>query len=224
MAFGTIAAGASLAHSLWSGNKARKLQKQALQLQREQFEFMRGQVDKWEGTFGPIEQNLSNFYRHYTASRFATVGREQIDNQVSQLRTQLQQDAGRRGIDGSGAAEIRSSALGFQEALGKAQVTQNAPLQLAQAQQGFVQSSYGKYQAALGGSNQAAATYQGAANSASQTSLNNRDFYKNLFNDFAPGQNSATIPQPVNTTNSRGIVTSGPGTTNPSQGRTAYGK
>ena len=104
-------------------------------LDRERFD---ERYDKLESIFGPIEDNLGNFYNSLTPETFAAAG---LENQAQQFNVAKQQFTTalaqkRIGTSGTAAAGIKDMAM--ENAKANATIRRDAPFKVAEAKQGFL--------------------------------------------------------------------------------------
>jgi len=107
----------------------------ALQQQRE---LGQEQMAIWDSVYGPVERNLSNYYSNLTPKRLETMGHQANAQQFQAMGKQLQASMAQRGISGSGVEGAAMMGMSAQQAMANAQVTQQAPERVAQAQQSFL--------------------------------------------------------------------------------------
>ena len=139
---------------------------------RDQLAFQKELYEDWERVYGPMRQNLSNFYSSLTPENFATSGLDQIKKNYDQVEEQFQRAFAQQGIT-SGAQAMAFHQQSLQEAEARAAVRQAAPLQVAQAQTGFasnpitpntsgMSTAYSNLQNALGNQADLAMQYSGS--------------------------------------------------------------
>jgi len=124
-----------------SADAAAQLQYQA---SSEQLAFQKQQYDDWEGIFGPIQSNLSNYYKNLSSDTVASLGLQNIETQYVSSRQNLDTALAKRGITNSGATVSGLTQLESARMLGKAEVQANAPAQTAAQQLGFLQTGLGQ--------------------------------------------------------------------------------
>lgn len=144
----------------------------------EQLEFQKQQYSNWEDIFGPIQQNLSNYYKNLSSDTIASSGLQNIEQQYIASRQNLDTQLAKRGITNSGATAAGLTQLETARMLGKAQVQTNAPMIAAQQQSNFLAGGLGQQsQLQQGISN----TYANQMNMFGQQSLNKQ----NMSNQYA---------------------------------------
>ena len=109
----------------------------------EQLDFQKKQYEDWENIFGPIQDNLSSYYKHMSPDSIASLGIQNIEQSYTQSRQNLDTQLAKRGITNSGATAAGLTSLENTRMLGKAEVRSNAPQQVAQQQLGFLSAGLG---------------------------------------------------------------------------------
>lgn len=109
----------------------------------EQLDFQKKQYEDWENIFGPIQDNLSSYYKHMRPDSIASLGIQNIEQSYTQSRQNLDTQLAKRGITNSGATAAGLTSLENTRMLGKAEVRTNAPQQVAQQQLGFLSAGLG---------------------------------------------------------------------------------
>jgi hypothetical protein len=103
-----------------------------------------GDRAKWDEVYGNVEKNLGDFYKSLTPETFAAAGIQHEQQNYKQAMETIQTSLAQRGMDSSGIMASVTSQAELNNAEAKANIRHEAPLQVAQAQAGFVQSSGGK--------------------------------------------------------------------------------
>ena len=160
----------SAAAATSSADAAAKLQYEA---SSEQLAFSKQQYDDWQNIYGPIQDNLSSYYKNLSSDTVASLGIQNIEKEYNRSSQLLEQTLAKRGITNSGATTQGITQLESARMLGRAEVQANAPMVAAQQQQGFLSIGLGVQQQATAGinsayGNQISLLGQQAANSISQ--------------------------------------------------------
>ena len=144
VATGTAILGAAalgVGSSLIAGNQASSSADKATNAQTAmndaQLAFQQQQYDDWQAVYGPIQDNLSSFYQKLSPETFAASGLQQAQKQYDATQEQFQRTFAQRGIT-SGAQAMMEQQAALSLAQEKAQIRQQAPMQVATAQQGFL--------------------------------------------------------------------------------------
>ena len=109
----------------------------------EQLDFQKKQYEDWENIFGPIQDNLSSYYKNMSPDSIASLGIQNIEQSYTQSRQNLDTQLAKRGITNSGATAAGLTQLESSRMLGKAEVRTNAPQQVANQQLGFLSAGLG---------------------------------------------------------------------------------
>ncbi len=156
-----------------ASKKAAKLQ---YQVSMAQLDFAKQQYNEWQGIFGPIEQNLSSYYKNLSSDTFAALGIQNIEQEYTRSREQLDTAMAKRGITDSGANAAGLTELENSRMLGRAQARAQAPTQVANQQLGFLSIGLGQQAQLQNGinnaySNQINTLGQQATNSMNQSNM-----------------------------------------------------
>ena len=108
-----------------------------------QLDFQKEQYADWENIFGPIQDNLSSYYKNLSADSVAALGIQNIEQSYIQSRQNLDTQLAKRGITNSGATAAGLTSLENTRMLGKAEVRSTAEQTVAQQQLGFLSAGLG---------------------------------------------------------------------------------
>jgi hypothetical protein len=120
-------------------NESNRLAREGLAFQREEYQ---KQYDMWEEYFGPVEQNLSDFYSGLSSQDLIATGLSHQAQAHDNVMTKLKQRGAQQGID-SPAMLMMEAQLEVDNATKKAAMRFDAPFKLAQAQQGYAEGGRG---------------------------------------------------------------------------------
>ena len=95
----------------------------------------------WEAMYGPLEQNLVNYYNNLDPDKFSTQWKAQIEQNLAKEMKQFEEVAAQSGIMTSGMMLQAQKEQGYKQAMANAQADIAAPEYVAQQQQGF----YGQF-------------------------------------------------------------------------------
>ena len=165
--------------ALASADASAQLQYQA---STEQLDFQKQQYDRWESIFGPVQENLSNYYKNLSSDSIASQGLQNIHSQYTQSRQNLDTALAKRGITNSGATAASLTQLESSRMLGAAEVRTNAPMVAAQQQLNFVNSGQSQQSNAVNG---ITSSYTNKMNMFGQQSLNSQNLANNYSNTAA---------------------------------------
>jgi len=104
----------------------------------EQLAFQKQQYQDWQDVYGPIEDNLAEFYQNYDADQITSLGLQNIEQEYNASKSSLLKEMAQRGLDTSGLTAAGLTQLEASKASERANVRSQAPLQAAQAQQSFL--------------------------------------------------------------------------------------
>lgn len=153
-----VALGASAVVGVIAGDKAdrraRKADKGARGIQREQLAFAREQYDDWAEIYGPIEQNLADYFGSLSTENIISQGLQNQQQEFKKAEVNIRQNIAQRGLEGSGIEASLAQNLDLQNAVSKAQIRQQAPGQVAQQQAGFLAGGNARRGQAVQGVNQ----------------------------------------------------------------------
>lgn len=178
-----------------SADAAAQLQYEA---SSEQLAFSKQQYDDWQSIYGPIQDNLSSYYKNLSSDSIASLGIQSIEKEYSRSSQLLEQSLAKRGITNSGATTQGVTQLESARMLGRAEVQANAPMVAAQQKQGFLSVGLGSQQQAISGINNA---YGNQVSVLGQQAGNNLAQAQNYTNQAAAGYAGigSSIGQGINT-------------------------
>ena len=101
-----------------------------------------GFLDDWTDTFGPLEDNLSEYYNNLDPDKFAVQNKVALQQNLDKSMNQFNETMAANGLQSSGMKQQAAKEAMFAQATGNANIDINAPEQVAQMQQGFL--NYGK--------------------------------------------------------------------------------
>ena len=135
-----------------SADAAAQLQYEA---SSEQLAFSKQQYDDWQNIYGPIQDNLSTYYKNLSSDTVASLGIQNIEKEYARSSQLLEQSLAKRGLSNSGATTQSITQLESARMLGRAEVQANAPMVSAQQQSAFLSAGLGIQSQALSGINSA---------------------------------------------------------------------
>lgn len=124
-----------------SADAAAQLQYEA---SSEQLAFSKQQYEDWQSIYGPIQDNLSSYYKNLSSDSIASLGLQNIEKEYSRSTQLLDQALAKRGITDSGATTQGMTQLESARMLGRAEVKTNAPMVAAQQQSAFLSAGLGQ--------------------------------------------------------------------------------
>ncbi len=145
MAWGMIAAAVISAYSAnKAGKKARRAGDAQLQFNYEVFDAEQEKYQRWLDLYGPIEENLAEFYTSITPEVFEAAGLEAEAQAYETGRQQVQTRLAQRGLGGGG---LEADLLAKQEigsAEKRASIRREAPYKAAEIKQQFFANQTGR--------------------------------------------------------------------------------
>jgi len=187
----------SLAKGVSDGNKAEdamnasigsaeEMQRYLRQLGLEGVETAQGMLDDWEGTFGGIQDNLSEYYNNLDPDKFSTQNKSMYKQHMDKQMQQFNDSMASTGLQSAGMKQQALQESAFQTAEGNAGIDIMAPEQVNQMKQGFLNFGEGQRNSANNAMQNALSLQSGNAQAGS-TNLQNA--YGNQAGQY--GQSSA---------------------------------
>lgn len=154
---GTVSNIASGISASQSATKAKEAQQDAinkmLEMNDEQIQLMKDQLDNFQAVFGSVEQNLKNYYNSLSADSVAAKNIQNLEVEFNRASTQLNQQLAQRGLSNSGASVAANTSLATSLATSRAEARSNAASQVANQQLSWYSLGTQQKQAALAGLN-----------------------------------------------------------------------
>lgn len=145
MSWGAVAiAGATVAGSVISSISASKASKASAKASGDELAFNQQRYDDWMNVYGPIQDNLSDYYSSLTPDYYEAIGLEAFETEREQAQMQLDQNLAQRGLTNSGVALELQNNLDTQSAEKRADIRRQAPALVAQDQQNFLNLGQGQ--------------------------------------------------------------------------------
>ena len=140
-----LGAGASIYTADKASKSAKSASKQAAKsadaqtaLGYEQLDFNKQQYDDWNAIFGDTQKTLASYYNTLSPEFFASTGLQNIEQEYTRSRTQLDANLAKRGISNSGVAADDFSTLEAARMMGRADVRNKAETQVRAEQVNFL--------------------------------------------------------------------------------------
>ena len=138
-----VVAGAAVVGAVSSSRSSKRASKVAEDASEAEIAFAREQYDRWKEIYGPIEENLSNYYQQLTPELTATQGLQAFelerDSALEDVRATLDQ----RGIGTSGIAGQAELEIGIRSSEERARIRSEAPMKVAREKLGFLSAGLG---------------------------------------------------------------------------------
>lgn len=103
-------------------------------------EYAQGLMDSWENSFGGVKDNLTDYYNNLDPAKFATSSKATFMASMDKQMKQYDETMASSGMQSAGMKAQTAKEAAFKTAEGNASIDINAPEQVAQMQQGFVNS------------------------------------------------------------------------------------
>lgn len=146
--------GSSLGTAYEAGEKEEEALARQKEAQAQELAFAREIYEDWQETYGPIEQNLAQFYGSLSPESLAATGLEKQQKSFQTMQEQSKRSFAQRGID-SPAQEFMENVSKLYNAEVRAKIRTEAPFKVAQAKGQFVASGRGAQAQGIAGMRQA---------------------------------------------------------------------
>lgn len=145
MSWGAVAlAGAAVVGSAMSKSSADKATRSADNAAAAELAFNQQRYDDWKEVYGPIQDNLANYYSSITPDMYEVQGLEAFNKEFEIQQQRLDETLAQRGIADSGIA----AQLDLQQELGaaesRAKIRMSSPALAAEEQSRFLQIGLGQ--------------------------------------------------------------------------------
>ena len=154
--------------SLWGAKKSGDAAQDAAQFQyqasKEALDFEKQRYQEWQETYGPLEDNLSEYYKQLSPMLREVQGLEAYEKEKNVALTNLRENLAQRGLDTSGIAADVETSFAIESAAERARIRAEAPMETAREQLNFLQVGLGQNPA-----NSVGAALQNRASDASAT-------------------------------------------------------
>jgi hypothetical protein len=126
-----------LAGGLKGNNKANDLDSRSIALREETLQMAKEEQARWGRLYGPLEENLSEFYQKLTPDYIKAQGLQAYEKQFADTQRQLRETFAQNGIE-SGVQQDLLTKTELQGARDKAQISADAELKSAEQQKSFL--------------------------------------------------------------------------------------
>ena len=127
-----------------SANAASKASKRSARASGKQLAFEQEKYDDWQETYGPIEDNLAEYYNSLTPEYYEVQGLEAFEKEKAVSFQQLSENLAQRGITDSGVAAGAEQSFALESAQTRAQIRTAAPAQAAEEKLRFLRVGLGQ--------------------------------------------------------------------------------
>lgn len=149
MAWGLIFAAGISAYSSYKADKqAERAQDKADAASQAQLALAKEQYERFTRIYGPIEENLAEFYNNLSSDNLAAIQLTAQRRETQAAKTNISRQLEQRGLAGSGVEAEVMKGVELSSAEQRAEIRANAPLQAAQAKTNFLGIGLGQGQQA----------------------------------------------------------------------------
>lgn len=137
---GAVVVGAGI--SAYSADKASKRAEKSADVA---IGFEQEKYDDWQEVYGPLQDNLANYYENVSPDYYAATGLETFEQQYQTALTRMDENLAQRGIDpSSGIAASLESQGELNAAETRASIRKDAPRQAMEDKSRFLQIGLGQ--------------------------------------------------------------------------------
>ena len=141
----TAVAGATLVSGYMGSRSADKASDAASDASDAQLSFEYEKYDDWNETYGPLQDNLAEYYNNVTPEYYAAVGVEKFNEEFQTSLQRIDESFAQRGIDpSSGISSSIKSQAELDAAETRAGIRREAPRQAVEDQGRFLQIGLGQ--------------------------------------------------------------------------------
>jgi hypothetical protein len=141
----TAVAGATVLSAGMSRNAAKGATNAASDASAAELAFAQEQYDDWKEVYGPLQDNLSEYYTNLTPEFYEAVGLENLESQLQISNQRLDEMFAQRGIDPSSGIAASIEAQGELDAAeARAGIRRDAERQVAEDKTRFLQIGLGQ--------------------------------------------------------------------------------
>jgi len=134
-----ITAGTALLGAKMSSDASKKASGAANRAQAAELDFQQQRYDDWKDVFGPIQDNLSEYYSNLDAKYFETVGIQNFEEERAMAEKNMTENLAQRGITDSGLSASLDRDMALDSASRRATIRQEAPMMVAKEKMNFLQ-------------------------------------------------------------------------------------
>ena len=114
------------------------LQKFLSQMSAEGTEFAQGLMDDWEGAFGSVKDNLSDYYNNLDPTKYATAAKSNLGQQMEKSMAQFDETMAASGLQSAGMKQQAAKEAAFKQAEGNAAIDIGAEDKVMGMQHGWL--------------------------------------------------------------------------------------
>ncbi len=134
----------------WQANKINieDLQNFLNQMSEEGIEYAQGLMDRWEGAFGSIQDNLSTYYNNLDPVKYSTENKARLNESLQKSMQQFNETMAATGLQSAGMKQQAAKEAAFKQAAGNAQIDLASEDKVRNMQQGWLNFGENQRQAA----------------------------------------------------------------------------
>lgn len=146
MSWGNVAiAGATVIGASMQSKSASKSSKAASQASAEQLAFEREQYDDWQEIYGPLQENLADYYTNLTPEFYEAVGLQNYQQELQDTQSAISERIAQSGLSSrSGVEQSLLAQAEIQGAEDRAQIRSDAERQTQEDKTRFLQIGLGQ--------------------------------------------------------------------------------
>jgi len=141
-----------------------KAAKQAAAVQKEALEFQKERYAKWQSIYGPLQEDLSTYYKNLTGKSISNEEVQKIQMELQKANEQTSASLAARGISGSGVEASLLNSNEFNADMLKAQSIATGDQKAAALKSGFLNAGMGLESNAASAVSNTSANYSNAIN------------------------------------------------------------
>jgi hypothetical protein len=136
--------GTAVVGAVVQNNASKRATKSSNAASAKELEFAQKQYDDWLQVFGPMQDNLAEYYNNLTPDYIASTGLQNVESERAVALDRINQSLAQRGLLGSGLEAGAIVDVELETAQRKSQVRSEAPMQAAQQKLNFLSLGYGQ--------------------------------------------------------------------------------
>lgn len=139
-----IGAVAGIGGALISSSASKSAANKAANSASNELAFNQAQYDRWQEVFGPIQDNLSEYYQSLTPDYYEAAGLQAFEKERQAQMTTLNEQLAQRGLTGSGLEATLNRENAIDTAQQRAAIRVDAPAKAAAEKLNFLQVGMGQ--------------------------------------------------------------------------------
>lgn len=140
----TAIAGSAVLGAVVSSNAAGKATDAASKASQSELAFNQQRYDDWKAVYGPIQDNLSDYYSNLSPDMYEAQGLEAFNAEYQKAQDAVATSLAQRGITDSGLSAQLEQQGAISAAQNRAAIRMDAPAKVAELQSNFLQIGLGQ--------------------------------------------------------------------------------